>query len=653
MFKYLQSRIHGTASVGPDVGAPPPGLAAFYWHFVRQTKLWYAAMFATSLAVALIDTVIPLFIGALVSLMEAADRHAAIAQNLPMLAGMVLLMLIVRPLVLFADIAIRQNALIPGATSLIRWQSHWHVVRQNWPFFQNDFAGRIAGRVMQTANALRESVMSAIRAVWYIAVYGLSALALMAHSDWRLGLPTVVWFAGYVVFLRHFVPKMRDLAKASSEVRSLVMARIVDSYTNILTVKLFARLADEDAYVREVIDQHQAAIGAHMKLISQFMFWLSAMNAALLTGTAAVGIWLWAQGTVSAGVVATALPLAWQIANVAGWVSWEVTGIFENIGVVQEGMQTIAVPHSGADRPGAKKLEVSRGEIRFEDVSFTYGRQDAKPVLDHLAFTIRPGERVGLVGRSGAGKSTLVNLLLRFYELEQGAVRVDGQDIGGVTQESLRAAIGMVTQDTSLLHRSIAANIRYGRPGASDEQVRAAAHKAQAHEFIAGLQDWKGRTAYEAHVGERGVKLSGGQRQRVAIARVVLKDAPILVLDEATSALDSEVELAIQEQLLGLMEGKTVIAIAHRLSTIARMDRLIVLDEGRIVEQGSHDELLAMRGHYERLWRHQSGGFLAPDIVPTETETEPDLRDEPPPDEMRAEAMPKSGKEDVPVVTRA
>jgi ATP-binding cassette subfamily B multidrug efflux pump len=649
MFKYLQSRIRGTAGTGP--GAPPSGLIAFYWHFVRQTKVWYAAMFATSLAVALIDTVIPVFIGKLVSLMEAADRHAAIAQNLPMLLGMVLLMLIVRPLVLLTDIAIRQNALIPGATSLIRWQSHWHVLRQDLPFFQNDFAGRIANRVMQTANALRESVMSAIRAVWYIAVYGTSAFALMAASDWRLALPTLAWFAGYVVFLRHFVPKMRDLAKASSEVRSLVMARIVDSYTNILTVKLFARLADEDAYVREVIDQHQAAIGAHMKLISQFMFWLSAMNAALLTGTAAVGIWLWAEGAVGAGVVATALPLAWQIANVAGWVSWEVTGIFENIGVVQEGMQTIAVPHSGIDRPGAKKLEVSRGEIRFEDVCFTYGRQDAKPVLDHLAFTIRPGERVGLVGRSGAGKSTLVNLLLRFYELEQGAIRIDEQDIGNVTQESLRAAIGMVTQDTSLLHRSIADNIRYGRPGATDELVHAAARKAQAHEFILGLQDWKGRKGYDAHVGERGVKLSGGQRQRVAIARVVLKDAPILVLDEATSALDSEVELAIQEQLIGLMEGKTVIAIAHRLSTIARMDRLIVLDQGRIVEQGSHDELLVLRGHYERLWRHQSGGFLAPDVVATETATEPP--DEPPPGEMRVEPMPESGTDDAPVVTRA
>jgi ATP-binding cassette subfamily B multidrug efflux pump len=649
MFAYLQSRIRGTASPGP--GAPPPGLLAFYWHFVRQTKRWYALMFATSLAVALIDTVIPVFIGKLVSLMEAVDRQAALAREWPLLAGMVALVLVARPLVLLADVAIRHNALIPGATSLIRWQSHWHVVRQSWPFFQNDFAGRIANRVMQTANALRESVMAGIRAVWYIAVYGVSAFVLMALSDWRLGVPTLLWFAGYLVFLRYFVPRMRDLARASSEVRSHVMARVVDSYTNILTVKLFARLADEDAYVREVIDEHQAAIGAHMKLISQFMFSLSVMNAALLTGTAAIGIALWAQGAVSAGVVATALPLAWQIANVAGWVSWEVTGIFENIGVVQEGMQTIAVPHSGVDRPGARKLEVSRGEIRFEDVTFNYGRRDGQPVLDRLSLTIRPGERVGLVGRSGSGKSTLVNLLLRFYELEQGAIRIDGQDIREVTQESLRAAIGMVTQDTSLLHRSITANIRYSRPGASDAQVEAAARKAQAHDFILGLQDWHGRKGYEAHVGERGVKLSGGQRQRIAIARVVLKDAPILVLDEATSALDSEVELAIQEQLLGLMEGKTVIAIAHRLSTIARMDRLVVLEAGRIVEQGTHDELLRLRGHYERLWRHQSGGFLPHDIPATETETE--LPDEPPVDELRAETQPEPSVDDAPVVTRA
>ncbi len=607
-YRYLQSRIRGTAGTGP--GTPPAGLLAFYWHFVNQIKGWFALMFVTSLTVALIDTVIPVFIGRLVSLMEAADRQAALAAQWPMLVGMVLLVLVGRPLAMLLDVSIRQNVLIPGATSMIRWQSHWHVVRQSWPYFQNDFAGRIANRVMQTANALRESVMSSIRAVWYIVVYGVTALVLMAVSDWRLGVPTFLWFAGYVVFLRYFVPRMRDLARASSEVRSHVMARVVDSYTNILTVKLFARLADEDAFVREVIDEHQRAMAAHMRLIAQFMFALSVMNAMLLTGTAAVGIWLWANGTVSAGVVATALPLAWQISNVAGWVSWEVTGVFENIGVVQEGMQTIAVPLTGVDRPGARPLEVSRGEIRFEDVTFNYGKVDGPPVFEHLNLRIRPGERVGLVGRSGAGKSTLVNLLLRFYELEHGSIRIDGQDIGGVTQESLRAAIGMVTQDTSLLHRSIAANIRYSRPRASDAEVEAAARKAHAHEFIVGLEDWKGRKGYEAHVGERGVKLSGGQRQRVAIARVVLKDAPILVLDEATSALDSEVEAAIQQSLGTLMEGKTVIAIAHRLSTIARMDRLVVLDRGRIVEQGSHAELLAREGHYAALWRRQSGGFI-------------------------------------------
>ena len=613
LFKAFESRIPATAS--PPEGAPPPGLLAFYWHFIRQARELFLAMLLSCLLVALSDTVTPVLIGKLVTLMTSGDRQAALRDAWPVLLAMTGFMLVLRPLVLLFDSLLRFNAVMPGLTSLVRWQNHWHVVRQSWPFFQDDFAGRIANRVMQTGNALRESAVSGVRAVWYILVYGLTTIVLLCLADWRLAVPTVCWFAGYVVFLRYFVPRMRDLSKLSSDARSKIMARVVDSYTNILTVKLFARPSDEDVYVRKVIDAHKGAMARHMRLVTQFIWILWMLNALLLVATAAVGLYLWQASRLEVGVFAMALPLAWQITSAAGWVSWEVAGIFENVGVVQEGMQSIAVPHRMLDAKDAKPLHVTRGAIRFEHLSFAYDAQ--RPVLKNIHLTIQPGERIGLIGRSGAGKSTLVNLLLRFYDTSSGRILIDGQDLAHATQESVRSQIGMVTQDTSLLHRSITANIRYGKPDASMEEVMQAAHKAQARDFVLALRDWKGREGFEAHVGERGVKLSGGQRQRIAIARVILKDAPILVLDEATSALDSEVELAIQEQLLGLMDGKTVIAIAHRLSTIARLDRLIVLDEGRIVEAGSHDALLALGGHYSDLWRHQSGGFLPSPLTHT------------------------------------
>ena len=489
MFKFLESLIRGTRA--HKTATPPAGLLSFYWHFIRQTPWPYVAMLVTSLSVALADMCIPVFIGKLVALMEMPDRAAALASQSSVLLIMILVVLIGRPLLQFADIAIRQNALMPGATSLVRWQSHWHVVRQSWPFFQNDFAGRIANRVMQTAQSLRDSVMSAIRAVLYLATYGTLTLVLISGFDWRLTVPTLVWLMAYVVFLRFFVPRLRELAKQSSDVRSKVMARVVDSYTNILTVKLFARVEDEDAYVREVLDEHQTAIAQHMRMTSRFMFTLQTLNAMLLVSTAVIGINLWAQGLISASQVATALPLVWQIANMAGWVSFEIAGIFENVGVVQDGMASISVPHTLIDEVDAQPLMVTRGEIRFEQVSFNYGK--GKPVLDNIDLVVRPGERIGLIGRSGAGKSTLVNLLLRFFDIEQGRILIDGQDIRHVSQESLRLQVGLVTQDTSLLHRSIADNIRYGRPQATQAEIEAAARKAQAHDFIMSLRDWNGR----------------------------------------------------------------------------------------------------------------------------------------------------------------
>ena len=605
MFPHFESLLRPTAP-HPDV-APPDGLTAFYWHFARQSRLLLPGLFAAGLLVALLDSTVPVFIGRVVSLLSRGAPSQLLAQHWMLLLGMALVLVVLRPAALGLQYLVTNQALAPGLSNLIRWQNHWHVVRQSWTFFQNDFAGRIANRVMQVGPALRESIVSATNAVWYILVYGGSAIVLLASADWRLAIPVLAWFGCYAVLLRVFVPRMRERSRHTSEMRSALTGRVVDSYTNILTVKLFARPRDEDRFVRDAVDAHTDAFRRQTRMITGLSLALAVMNACLVAGTGAIAIALWLHGRIAVGAVATALPLAWQLSNISGWVAQNVTSIFENVGVVQDGMRSIAVPRLMPDRADAVTLQVPAGAIRFERVSFGYGTE--RGVLHDFDLHIRPGERVGLIGRSGAGKSTLVNLLLRFHEVEGGRILIDGQDIAGVSQESLRARIAMVTQDTSLLHRSIRENIAYGRPEATDDEVVQAARQAHALEFIPGLEDWNGRTGFDAHVGERGVKLSGGQRQRIAIARVILKAAPILVLDEATSALDSEVEAAIQEQLDALMAGRTVIAIAHRLSTIARMDRLVVLDRGRIVEQGTHAALLERGGTYAALWRRQSGGF--------------------------------------------
>jgi ATP-binding cassette subfamily B multidrug efflux pump len=606
-------------AVAPDTPEPPTGLIGFYWHFARQAKGLFAALFVAGFIVALMDTTIPIFFGRVVTLVTSSSPERIFTDHAYLLIGMALVLLVLRPAALVTQNLLANQAIAANVSNRIRWQNHWHVVRQSWAFFQNDFAGRIANRVMQTGPAIRETLVALITGVWYILVYGTSALLLLARADPWLALPIALWFCGYLVLLRVIVPRMRDRSKEVSEARSALTGRIVDSYTNILTVKLFARAHDEDAYVREALEQHNWRFHRSLRLNTLFSFSLSTLNAMLVIGTTGLAVLLWSQGRVEVGTVAMALPLAWQIVSVSGWVAYQVTTIFENVGVVQEGMLTIARPIMLTDAPHAPELVVSRGEIAFDDVRFGYGRaprvdSDGQvhnfPVMDGLTLTVAPGEKVGLVGRSGAGKSTLVNLLLRFFDLEGGRILIDGQDIAQVTQESLRSQISLVTQDTSLLHRSIRDNICYGRPDASDHDIIAAAKLAHAHEFILDLEDWKGRRGYDAQVGERGVKLSGGQRQRIAIARVILKNAPILVLDEATSALDSEVEAAIQQSLGTLIAGKTVIAIAHRLSTIARMDRLIVLDHGRIAEQGRHAELLRGNGHYAALWQRQSGGFI-------------------------------------------
>ncbi len=509
---------------------------------------------------------------------------------------------------------VKQQALFGNFPMLLRWNFHRLMLGQSMSFYQDEFAGRIATKVMQTALAVRDTWLIVSELLVFVVIYFATMLAVLGRFDLLLVAPFAAWVVLYVVALRHFVPRLGRVAREQADARSLMTGRITDAYTNIATVKLFSHARREAGFAKSAMREFLGTVHRQMRLVTGFEIVNHALSMALVAAATGSTLWLWSRGEVGVGAVAAATAMALRLNGISHWVMWEMAALFEHIGTVQDGINTLARPHAVVDAPGARRLEVTRGDIRFEDVTFAYGREGrGGAVIDHLSLHIRPGEKIGLVGRSGAGKSTIVNLLLRFYDVESGRILVDGQDIAGVTQDSLRAEIGMVTQDTSLLHRSVRDNIVYGRPDATDAEMIAAATRAEAVEFVAGLVDPKGRQGYDAHVGERGVKLSGGQRQRVAIARVMLKDAPILLLDEATSALDSEVEAAIQQSLYRLMEGKTVVAIAHRLSTIAAMDRLIVLDRGRIVEEGDHRALLARGGLYARLWAHQSGGFLGDD----------------------------------------
>ena len=612
LFRWFETR----HDVFPEAEAtmPPATLGGFIWHYTKPFWPWIAATSILAAVVAVIEVSLFAFLGSVVDWLAKTTPDAVFADykvELVLLAGLVL---VLHPLLNFLYELILHQTLMGNFPMLIRWQAHRYVLRQSLEFFQNDFAGRIATKVMQAALAVRETVLKTADVFVFVIVYFTAAVVLFAQSDWRLSLPMIAWLAGYVGALYYFVPRLKRVSKAQADARSLVTGRIVDSYTNIPTVKMFAHTEFEDRYARDGMQPFLDNVHEQMRLSTKLITSLNVLNALNLFGVSATSLWLWSIGAVSAGAIAFAIGLVLRLKGMSHWIMWEVSGLFENIGVVQDGVETISRMRTVVDAPGAVTLTVPRGEIRFDGIGFHYGKdrdQLEQGIIDKLSLSVKPGEKLGIVGRSGAGKSTLVSLLLRFYDLEQGRILIDGQDISKVTQSSLRAHIGMVTQDTSLLHRSIADNIRYGRPDASIEEVMDAARKAAAHEFILKLEDQRGRTGYDSHVGERGVKLSGGQRQRIAIARVLLKDAPILILDEATSALDSEVEAVIQESFTSLMQGKTVLAIAHRLSTIAAMDRLVVMDKGAIVEMGSHAELLQQGGLYASLWARQSGGFIA------------------------------------------
>ncbi|MBZ0088035.1 MAG: ABC transporter ATP-binding protein/permease [Thermomonas sp.] len=606
MLRWFETRLDPFPDVPPT--QPPASLYAFCRHFTRGAEPWLALMAVTTALIAVAEVSLYAYVGALVDRMTALGVAGFLAGEGVRLAWMGALVLVCLPLLVWLNSAVQHQSLLGNFPMRIRWNVHRYLLRQSMGYFQDEFAGRIATKLMQTSLAVRETVIKLLDIGNYVLVYFGGMLVVAASADLRMMLPFALWLLGYGLLMRWFVPRMGKVSSAQADARSTMTGRIVDSYTNIATVKLFSHSRREQAYAREAMDGFLVTVHRQMRLVTTVYSLLYALNMLLLFAVAAMGVWLWLHGAATTGAVAVAGALALRLLGMSHWIMWELSALFENIGTVHDGISSIALPPTVDDAPGAPELPKVRGAIRYEGVSFHYGKGSG--VIEQLDLAIAPGEKIGVVGRSGAGKSTLVNLLMRFHDVEAGRITVDGIDIASVQQDSLRAQIGVVTQDTSLLHRTVRENILYGRPEAGEAELLEAVRQANAGDFIAELRDSRGQRGLDAQVGERGVKLSGGQRQRIAIARVLLKNAPILVLDEATSALDSEVEAVIQENLYRLMQGKTVIAIAHRLSTIAAMDRLIVMDAGRIVEQGSHAQLLAQGGLYAQLWKRQSGGFL-------------------------------------------
>ena len=606
MFSFFEKLIPAFPPAEPR--QPPKGLYAFCRHYTKGAEWPLLFMSLLTATVAILEVTLFGFMGQLVDWLSTKDRATFLAQEADQLLLMSLVPLVALPIAGLLHSLITHQTLLGNYPMSIRWLAHRYLLKQSVSFYADDFAGRISTKVMQTALSVREAVMKLLDVMMFVVVYFFAMLVLVAQSDWRLTLPMAVWLGFYIGIQIYFVPRLKKIATEQANARSTMTGRIVDSYANIATIKLFSHTQREAKYAKEGMDAFLETVHKQMRLGTGLNISVQCINYLLSFSVATLSIWLWLENAVSVGAIAISIALALRLNGMAHWIMWEVSALFENIGTVADGMETLSKPLQIQDNPSAKPITVSKGAIQFEEVGFNYGEE--KTVIKQLNLSIKPGEKIGLVGRSGAGKSTIVNLLMRFFDVERGAVKIDGQDIRETTQDSLRAHIGMVTQDTALLHRSVRENLLYGRPDATEEEMISAAKKAQAHEFILGLTDQAGRKGYDAHVGERGVKLSGGQRQRVAIARVLLKDAPILILDEATSALDSEVEAAIQASLYSLMENKTVIAIAHRLSTIAALDRLVVLDKGEIVEQGTHQALIQKKGIYAQLWAHQTGGFL-------------------------------------------